>query len=157
MKRIEIEKTITKVTAVKAIDGTIFYVHDDDIEKAENECREYEESAKGIINGRVREFQIAEGTNYELDPFQMNDDMIEIFLPKTEKEIDYLNQYMMNAVDETTYENNKLDNSFINKEVIIQWNYDKDWFIRKTYEQFVNEFKNNFYKMIAEYKENKNG
>ena len=84
----------------------------------------------------------------------MNDDMVQIFKPENQNQLDALNQYLKLKCGKNVERH--LNESYIGKEVIIQWNYDMDWAITYTYEEFLDYFKTHFYKMIEEYKENKN-
>lgn len=58
MQTIFKEKTVKEILHYLAIDGTIFY--------HEEECRKYEESAKGVLRGRLKKITVAECNAWDL-------------------------------------------------------------------------------------------
>lgn len=58
MQAIFKEKTVKELSHYLAIDGTIFY--------HEEECRKYEESAKGVLRGRLKKITVAEYNAWDL-------------------------------------------------------------------------------------------
>lgn len=58
MQTIFKEKTVKELSHYLAIDGTIFY--------HEEECRKYEESAKGVLRGKLKKITVAEYNAWDL-------------------------------------------------------------------------------------------
>ncbi len=146
MKQIEKTRTLTDIY-YEAYDGELF--------KSKEECEAYETNAKGVVGKKVFAFRVAKTSQYVLFSFaSCCDDDIEIYLPKTASELDSLNQYL-NFIDK---DGKFLGEEYIGHHVIVQIGYDRDWYRADTYESLVNEFKEQFTKLITpKTEENANG
>ena len=162
MKAITKEVTETRIETLgyEAIDGTKFYNYNcGSEEQAEKECKRYECTAQGVIGARVQRFKLGETNELALFDIGWEDNLIEIFKPRCEEDINDLEMYLeMNMYKGCTSLNNseKRDKVFkINNEIIIYWNADKDWFSFDTLETLMGKIKDNYYKAIE--KENADG
>ena len=156
MKRIEKEITTKKVEYIEAFNGRRFYVSGNITEEiATNECKKYEESAEAVVEKDVMDFRIADGTYIDLDPFAMVDDPCMIFKIDTIEQLDKLNIYLDMKLKRSNYSNCELhlSNEYIGKEVIIVWNYEMDWAMALTFEEYMKNFKDKYYAMIEKSKE----
>lgn len=133
----EIKKTVEQVVRVEYVaeDGQIFY--------NEEECKKYEESALFAVSKQLKRLNIKELNMYSLLDEGCEDDLVEIFDIQTEKDLENLKRYLYlnakknGASDQTVKEcftacghreDYVIDNITIGHEVIICWNYDRDWF-----------------------------
>lgn len=158
MKIREEVKEVKEIKGFYAIDGTYFQVLPNrDIEATKQECLKYEQSAEMVLMKKVEEFQIGDAYNYNLDPCEMNDDPVEIFKPTNQSQLDALNQYLEMHLSKGSNCKRFLESKYIGKEIIISWNYEMDWCKTFTYEEFLEEFKNNYYSILEKYKEKDNG
>lgn len=155
MKLVEREDIVKVKDYYEAFDGKRFYITNTISEEiAKSECEKYEESAEGVITKDIQNIKIADGTYLDLDPFGMIDDPTMIFKINNKDDLNKLNMYLEMQLGKSKYIHNKLhiDDSYIGKEIIITWNYDMDWAMALTFEEYMAKFKENYYAMIEKYK-----
>jgi len=164
MRTITKERTVTELIGYEAIDGTIFNASvfgENGNEKARKECLEYEKSAKAVIASKVQNFKIGESNEYAMF-CGCEDNRIEIFNPKTEQELYELQVYLKSkystSKDLFTDERSKRIYR-VGNEIIINWNFDEEWFTDDTLETMLGRIKDSYYKSIDDWKnkENNNG
>lgn len=148
MKRIE-KEVVTKTTRIifEAYDGEQFSNVDD--------CNAYENNAKGVLGKKVQLFRIARTNEYELFScfgVGSEDYDVEVYRPQTAKDIETLNQYMNMYYDKAEL----VPDDYIGKEVIVNFNYDKDWCSASTLDELIERFKKNFAERILK-EEKKDG
>lgn len=142
MKRIEREYThVEKKVFFEAWDGEIF--------SDEKQCYEYENNARGVIGKKVQRFRVVQ-TNEEtlFYPFGVGGDeyLVEVFRPTCEKDIEDLNYYFAMFDKDLAL----IDNSYIGKDVIVNYNYDKDWLRFRTLDEYIKEFTDNYRKRVLQ-------
>ena len=140
MKVNEVRKTETIEKLVRteyvAEDGTVF--------RSEEECKKYEESALFAISKELKRLTKDNTSQYEINDNFSCDDTVEIFDVQTERDLENLRRYLYlkmrkNGASEDsvkecfTSKNGKRDKYVFDgvtagHEVMIFWNYDKDWF-----------------------------
>lgn len=113
MKEIKTKKEIIDIN-YEAADGTLFCNAD--------ECRIYENSARGVISGRLAKFTINKGSEYDLFGRGMEDSDAFVVKPKDDKDIDAIRQFvaLYGNYDEMAW----LDNC-IGKVVVVTISYDE--------------------------------
>ena len=148
MKRIEKEYTrVEKEVYFEAWDGERF--------SSAEACNEYESNARGVVGKKVQAFRVAKTNEYELFyPFGVGgeDYEVEVYRPTNEKDIETLNQYL-NMFDK---DSPLVPESCIGKEVILNFNYDKDWVRARTLDDFTKDFLDNFKRRILKEGDEKN-
>lgn len=155
MKEIIVERNVRETTKFIACDGTPFYVHGEKTAERVNEvrkkCAEYERTAQVVIGRRAMKIKIGDTTAYDLTNGESSDEYeVEIFKPTTAENIKDLQMYLEKA---TRYGEMEIDDTLINKEVMIWWNYDKDGYTVLTLESYMGTIKEAYYNAIERYKE----
>lgn len=140
MKRIEKEYTrVEKEVYFVAYDGEQFSNAD--------ACKEYEDNARGVIGKKVQEILVKRTnacTLYDPLAWCSEDDSVEIYLPQTAKDIDNLNMYT-----NMYYKDCKvIDENYIGKYVVVEFNYDKDWCNIRSFDEIVDKLKEHFEKLV---------
>lgn len=115
MKKIEKEVVTKVVEGYEAMDGTMFY--------DEEQCKKYEQSAIGIIKGRVKKFVINEGTECGLLGTGSDENTVWVCKPTTEADIDAIKQ-MYNLYGGRAEYLPSLDNQ-VGKVVLVTFGYDE--------------------------------
>lgn len=155
MKEIIEERNVRETTKFIACDGTLFYVYGEKTAERVNEvrkqCAEYERTAQAVIGKRAMKIKIGDTTAYDLTNGEGSDEYeVEIFKPTTAENIKDLQMYLEKA---TRYGKMEIDDTLINKEVMIWWNYDKDGYTVSTLESYMGTIKEVYYNAIERYKE----
>ena len=140
MKKIEREFTrVEKEVYYEAWDGERF--------SEPQYCEEYENNARGVIGKKVQTIKVKDTNAYHLyEPIGWGpeDDAVEIFLPQNAKDIENLNMYT-----NMFYKDCRLiDDSYIGKHVVIEFNYERDWCKAQTFEELLDNIKAHFDKLI---------
>ncbi len=148
MKRIEKEYTrVEKEVYFEAYDGERF--------SSAEACKEYENNAKGVIGKKVWEVLVKRANAYALyEPLTWcsEDDPVEIYLPQTMRDIDNLNMYT-----NMYYKDCKvIDESYIGKHVVVEFNYDKDWCNIRSFDEIIDRLKEHFEKLSGKNPEERN-
>lgn len=158
MKEIAVERTYTERTiqGYEAKDGTKFYSCDCmNLEVAKEECERYEKTAYMVVRDRIQKFKIGETTEYGLSDFGCDDNVVEIYRPKTDEDVTNLLHYF-ELCNASTDGKNK-DEIKVDNEIIVWWNYDHDYYQIDTYETYIKKFHDRFYWVLDNYKEKKDG
>jgi len=129
MKRVEVNREITETVVdvfYEALDGTRFI--------SESECRKYEESALGVLLGKMSKFSI--NNEIESEWFDCNDEnKYKCVLPATEEHIDILNQ-IWKCFSGSNKDDLKFSQSDINTPVLVGYRFccsyelDSVWFVK---------------------------
>ena len=116
MKKLTREIVTEEITGYEAIDGTWF--------KTEEECRKYEESAKIVAYGKVRQYIVGETNCYNLfDGNGYEDNHIDIINIKDAEVLNMLNQYRVLCEKDVKL----IKDDCIGKTLMIGWDYDHCW------------------------------
>ena len=123
---------------------TEYIAEDGQIFTSEEECKKYEMSELFMINKQLKRMTDKKITSYDINDRLLEDETVEIFEIKTEKDLENLRRYLYlqgikNGMSEDyikscfTSENEKrsdfvFDNVTFGHEVMIFWTCDKDWF-----------------------------
>ena len=155
MKEIIEERTVKETKAFIACDGTPFYVYGtktaERVNEVRKQCEEYEKTAQAVIGKRAMKIKIGDATSYDLTNGEGSDEYeIEIFKPTTAENIKDLQMYLEKA---TGCGKMEVDDTLINKEVMVWWNYDKDCYTVSTLESYMGTIKEAYYNAIERYKE----
>lgn len=154
MKRNYTEKTVNELTSIEAFDGTKFFVNNKvNEEQAIKECYQYENTALNVTKKRIQDFKIGETNVCCMDETSASEEYVEIYKPESDDDVKNLMMYVslkkVELANEITFKKNE--------EVILIWNYDETWVTVTTLEAWVGSITKNYYKIIEEYKERKNG
>lgn len=147
MKEIKTTRTIEEVTGYEAFDGTRF--------SSEVECRKYEDSAEGVIKARAEQYLIGETSIYGLLDEGSDECGVDIYNIPDKEAATIIAQY----INIVTGDTNTCVDKYIGKELVIFWNYDRDYAWFNTLDGIIKNIKNNYKTAIAyttERKENKN-
>lgn len=148
MKKIEKEYTrVEKEIYFEAWDGECFSNEDD--------CLAYERNALGVIGKKVQMFRIAKSNEYYLYETLgtgSEDYEIEVYRPATSKDIESLNLYLNMYNKDVAL----LSDDYIGKDVIVFFNYDKDWCKAQTFDELIDELRKHFKKNILKETEEEN-
>ena len=120
MKKIEKEVVTKVIEGYEAMDGTMF--------QDQEECKKYEQSAKGVLKGRVKKLVFNEGTEDEILFTGSCDNKVWVCRPMTQDDVDTIKQlYMLCGGREEFLP--RLDGQ-AGKVVLVTWDYDGDymWF-----------------------------
>ena len=136
INNIKVTKEVVIRTEYVAEDGVVFY--------NEEECKKYEESALFAVSKLLKRLTEEDCPKSNINDDLPCDDTVEIFDVQTEKDLENLKKYLYlkarkNGASENYVEEcftskdgkrNKyvFENVTIGHEVMIFWNYDKDWF-----------------------------
>lgn len=155
MKEIIEERTVKETTKFIACDGTPFHVYGaktaERVAEVRKQCEEYEKTALAVIGKRAIKIKIGDATSYDLTNGEGSDEYeVEIFKPTTAENIKDLQMYLENA---TGYGKMEIDDTLINKEVMVWWNYEKDGYTISTLETYMGTIKEAYYNAIERYKE----
>lgn len=116
MKAVTVIKTVEEITGYEAIDGARF--------RTAEECSKYEESAKLVAYGKIKQYIVGETTAYNFyDGNGCDEDGIDIINIKDVDVLNAVNQYRV-LCDKSV---NLIDDSYIGKTIIIGWDYDRIW------------------------------
>jgi hypothetical protein len=84
-------KKVVKEEKREYIEHITIYVANDGTEfTCEAECHQYEESALGVLYGKLKEITIAEEVSYEAD--DGSDNLYNCIVPQTQEHLDVMNQ-----------------------------------------------------------------
>lgn len=139
MKKITETKTIEEVKGYEANDGTFF--------KDADECKKYEESAKGIIMARLKQYKIYEGDHDDLYDDLSCECRLEIYDIRDAEASKTVAQYMN---IESGDNSEVLLDKYIGQKLIVFWNYDHDYCWWNTIDEFVDGMKTAYNRMIAD-------
>lgn len=117
MKEIKIED-ITYHYVYEAADGTQF----DD----KQECIVYENSAIGVIKGRIKEFCIKETTEDDLFHAGSCDNEVWVCVPKTLDDIDKIRQFLL-ITGNSEERVNRLKDDQVGRVVFVYIGYNNEW------------------------------
>lgn len=120
MKKIEKEVVTKVVEGYMAMDGTMF--------QEQEECAKYEQSARGVLRGRVKKLVFNEGTEDCILFTGSPDNKVWVCRPMTEEDIDAIKQlYMLCGGREEQLL--RLDGQ-VGKVVLVTWDYEDEymWF-----------------------------
>lgn len=138
MKKNEIKRMIEEIVRVEYIaeDGTVFY--------NEKECKKYEESALFVVSNKLKRLTTKWTSVQELNEDWSDEYELEIFNVQTKEDLDNLKKYLyLKAIKNGAHHKHiknaftsadgkrkdyVFDNVTIGHEVLIFWDYDKDWF-----------------------------
>ena len=145
MKKIETEKVIKeKVITYQADDGTIF----DSLE----ECKKYEETAKMVAYGMIKDKKIADESIYDLLDNGADDEPIEVWHIDTVETAELLNRYLKLATEYKS-DANLIETADVGKDIIIQWSYDREYcWSLGSIEDYIEKIRKNYDKMIEQRK-----
>ena len=132
-------ETIEKLVRTEYIaeDGTVF--------RSEEECKKYEESALFAISKELKRLTEKDCVSQnDINDNLSYDDMVEIFDVQTERDLENLRRYLYLKMRKNGASEDSVKECFTSKdgkrdkyvfdgvtaghEVMIFWNYDKDWF-----------------------------
>ena len=139
MKVQKITRTIEEINGYIADDGTWF--------KREEDCKEYEASAKMVVYNMVKEKMIGKTSIYGLLGEGDEDCDVEIFSVDSVNTLELLNRYVYLY----TYDKkeNLITTDMIGHKIIICWSYDKDYcWCKGSIEDVLNDIKANYEKAI---------
>lgn len=162
MKIEEKKEMVERIVATKYIaeDGTVFC--------DKEECLKYEQSALFAISKQLKRLTNNKHYASEINDCFSEEEEIEIFDIQTEEDLKNLKQYLYlvaqsNGASETSIEDCfssekfpsrkdfVFDNVTIGHEVLIFWNYEKDWFWTYrdgSFEGYLSYFKDQLHKLI---------
>lgn len=145
MKKIEMEKVIKeKIITYQADDGTIF----DNLE----ECKKYEETAKMVAYGMIKDKKIADTTVYDFLDNGADDEVIEVWHIDTVETAELLNRYLKLATEDKSNAH-LIETADVGKDIIIQWSYDREYcWSLGSIEDYIEKIRKNYDKMIEQRK-----
>ena len=134
MKELTREIKTTEVYGYKAEDGTYF--------NTKEECKKYEESAKLVCYGKAKQYLIGESTEYGITEFGCDDIHVDIYTVPDMEAAKIIEQYIV--LETGSKDDVGTVTSRIGKEIILFWNYDKDYVWVTTLEEYLEVIKNNY-------------
>lgn len=139
MRENKITRTVEEVNGYYADDGTWF--------REKDECKKYEESAKMVVFKMIKDKMIAKTNIYNLLGEGSEDDAVEIFKVDSLETVELLNRYTtLSTYDKTA----PFASDMIGKDIIIQWNYERDWcYCHDTIDDLLLKIKGNYEKAIS--------
>lgn len=143
MREVKRTRTIEEVTGYEATDGTYF--------TTKEECKKYEESALGVLAGRITKYRIGETTIYGLLDEGSDDCGVDIYRIPDADAAQSIAQYVVLQTRDNTY--STMFDKYIGKEVIIMWGYDHDWAGVSTLEELLDTIKSNYDSVVKTYQE----
>ena len=138
MRENRITRTIEEVNGYYAEDGQWF--------KDKAECEKYEQSAKMVLYGMLKDNRIGITNAYALFENGCEDDPVEIYNIDSEITRERLNRYI---ILETRYNQNLITADMIGETIILQWGYDKEYcYCHGTIEDVLNDIKERYDKVV---------
>ena len=116
MKAIEKEFTEKKIVGYEAFDGTYF--------KKEEECEEYEKSAKGVTKSRVHALVINEDSEAGIFGAGSDENTVWLVIPKSRDDVDLLRQLIILHGNKPEYAESWVKDDDIGHPVILTFGYD---------------------------------
>jgi len=126
MERITKEQ-VSYYDVFKAADGTIF--------KNAEECEKYENSAKGVLKAKLSKFTIKKGDECSIFNVGCGDNAVWVCEPKTEADIDVINQIGMLYNGRVFIKEPK---NYLDKVIWLEFSYDDDWCDLDTLDALMN-------------------
>lgn len=136
MKELKRTETITReiTTGWEASDGTWF--------KTEEECRKYEESAKGVCFEAVKKYLLGSCTEMDFTEYGSDECYIEFFEVSDMDAAKAIAQYVLIRTNDKKLVQNVIDR--IGKRLFLSWNYDKDFCWVMSIEEYKEMIEKNY-------------